>query len=781
MRDPEGLVIAEWPRLVRFASRWPRRVRRIVAVALVINVALGMAFSIIGLRRQGDARSGVQVQLTQRVAAANDIRADVWRSVARGSVSPLLARADLTTVASWTAGTQHAGSAAGHDTGAAFAASVQSVRTALAAGDLARARADALVIDADLVTLRQALTSASAAHLRSSERAGTTADIETIVLMLFAALMGLVLFQRTAAARINGDLRAARERARAEARFGSLVRHSSDLISIVDIDFTIAYQTPSLESVLGYAAGELVGTRLLELVHPADALHLVAAHDALLDGADPLPTTVRVQAADGTWRHIENVHNDMRDDETVAGIVVTSRDVSERVALEEQLRHSALHDDLTGLANRVLFADRVEHAMSRRVGVTTTPAVIFLDLDDFKAVNDALGHRVGDELLVVVAQRLSAGVRDSDTVARLGGDEFAVLVEDLDAASCARMLQRVQESLRRPVELDGRELTVRASLGIARAVTATDAGSLLANADLAMYAAKAAGKDTLLEFTADLGEDALRRLQIKTELQQALRVGEIRTYFQPTVTLATGELSGFEALVRWEHPRRGTVAPLEFIPLAEQTGQIVQIGRHVLRDACQSLAGWHRAHPQYAHLTVAVNLSARELQEPDLVQAVTAELSRSGLAPDKLTLEVTESLFMTDTVQAKRQLAALRSIGVLVAIDDFGTGYSSLSYLEELPADIVKIDKSFVDRLTTGQPNVLVETITQLGAALGLRTVAEGIEHNSQAEILRELGCDLGQGYLYSRPVPPHEIDALLGIRRPMARRRVPTGAVRVA
>jgi len=332
------------------------------------------------------------------------------------------------------------------------------------------------------------------------------------------------------------------------------------------------------------------------------------------------------------------------------------------------------------------------------------------------------------------------------------------------------MLQRLQEDLRRPVVLHGHELTVHASLGVARADGAVDAGSLLANADLAMYAAKAAGKDTLLEYTPDMGEDAVRRLQVKTELEQALQEGQIRAWFQPTVTLATGELSGFEALARWEHPRRGIVPPMEFIPLAEQTGQIVAIGRHMLREACQSLARWHRMHPEQAHLTVAVNLSARELEEADLVEEVARQLRDSGLAPGKLTLEVTESLVMADPVQATRRLAALRSIGVLVAIDDFGTGYSSLSYLEELPADIVKIDKSFVDRLHADQPNLLVETITQLGAALNLRTVAEGVENDAQSRILRALGCDIGQGYLFSRPVSSDDVADLLNAQRPAHR-----------
>jgi diguanylate cyclase (GGDEF)-like protein/PAS domain S-box-containing protein len=524
----------------------------------------------------------------------------------------------------------------------ALAAAVASARSSLAGGDVSAARAGALSTDRALARLRTQVAGATA-ELGSADSAGRTADIETIVLMLFAAGMGLLLFRRTVAVRVNGDLRAARARAQAEARFGSLVRHSSDLISIVEADFTVVYQTPSVETVLGHPGAELVGTVLLDLVHPDDQVQLLAAHDALLGGADSVSSTVRTRATDGSWRHIESVHTDMRADESVTGIVITSRDVSERVALVEELHHSALHDELTGLANRVLFTDRVEHALSRAAEAAAPPRVVFLDLDDFKSVNDTLGHQAGDELLGDVARRLSAVVRPSDTVARFGGDEFAILVEDLDDAGCEQMFLRVQEALRTPVELRGREMSVRASLGVARGDLPCDAAGLLAHADLAMYEAKTNGKDNLLQFTNDMGAQALARLQIKTELQRALHEGQIRAYFQPTIDLVTGALRGFEALARWEHPERGTLAPVEFIPIAEQTGQIVLIGREILRQACQALTRWTREHPELADITVAVNLSARELLEPDLVACVATTLNEAGLAAHKLTLEVTRA------------------------------------------------------------------------------------------------------------------------------------------
>ncbi|HEX2901934.1 MAG TPA: bifunctional diguanylate cyclase/phosphodiesterase [Jatrophihabitans sp.] len=746
-------------RLGRPAMSGPHPVRKILTVVLVFNVALGMAFSVIGLRRQAGDRAKVQNQLIEQMSAVNAVRAEMWKSIDQGSVTPNLAGLDLNNF-----GRDGLGQPV--DTGrlaqqlGSFTAIVTSVRSRLDAGQVAVARAEGAGLAPNATALLGTLQALSDEHQRQSDRANTTADVETVVLMLFAAAMGLVLFRRVMITRINSDVRAAQAKARAEATFGSLVRHSSDLISIVDVEFELRYLTPSVQSILGYPPGELVGRSLLDIVHPDDRLRLLAAHDALLDGADLVPTTVRMQSAEGTWRYMESLHNDLRQNADVNGVAITSRDVTERIALEEQLRHSAFHDDLTGLANRALFSDRVEHALSRRYDVRTPPAVVFFDLDDFKAVNDSLGHHIGDQLLQVIAQRLEYGVRPSDTAARLGGDEFAVLIEDLHPDDCLSLLHRLQQDLRQPVLLAGRELSMRASIGVAYA-GAGDASTLLANADLAMYAVKAGGKDAVMQFTPTMAEHAVRRLQLKTELHAAIEHGQIVAFFQPTVDLATGRMSGFEALARWLHPSRGLIPPLEFIPIAEQTGQIVEIGRQVLRQACRALAGWHQRHPDYGDLTVAVNLSARELDEPDLLKIVADALRESGLAADRLTLEVTESLLVRDPELAVRQLTAVRKLGVQVAIDDFGTGYSSLNYLEQLPVDIVKIDKTFIDRLTGGDRNVMVETITQLGTALGLRTVAEGIENDLQAGLLRDMGCDVGQGFLFYRPVPGSEIDAL--------------------
>ena len=749
----------------RLSRWWHRGGKRLLAVVLVLNISFGMALSVIALRHQGDDRAKVEIGLTRDMADANAVIAEVWHSVASGAPTTALS-ADLGIARRWASSSAvDAGAAARNrlDSAAAdYAALCSAVRDSLVRGDVPLARRDAVRAQARLTDVLTAFRAASDEHLRSSEHAGSVADVETIVLIVFAAGMGLLLFRRAVAARLSGDRRAARERAKAEARFGALVRHSSDLISIVAVDTTVHYQSPSLAGMLGHEPEELSGSLLLDLVHPDDRLSMMAAQDALVDGATTATSTVRMRHRSDGWRHVESVHTDMRSDADVAGIVITTRDVSERVALQDQLLHNAFHDDLTGLANRALFTDRVEHALSRQSRDTGEVGVVFLDLDDFKSVNDSLGHGAGDQVLRLTAERLSGCVREVDTVARLGGDEFAILLEDCDPELAATLADRVVQQLRVPVELAGREVSIRASVGLAMADNDHDVNALLANADLAMYAAKAEGKDQRVEFTPDMGQAMLDRLQLKTELQRALDRGELRVHFQPTITLATGRLTGFEALVRWQHPDRGLVAPLDFIPLAEQTGLIVPIGRHVLGEACRTLARWHRDHPEHGLLTMAVNLSARELDEPDLLPAVREALRSSGLPAECLTLEITESLLMRDLPHAVRQLGRLRELGVRVAIDDFGTGYSSLSYLEQLPVDIVKIDKSFIDRIEGAHPGVMVETITRLGRALGLEVVAEGIENRAQASALRAMSCHIGQGYLFSQPLPPQAAEQLL-------------------
>jgi diguanylate cyclase (GGDEF)-like protein len=479
---------------------------------------------------------------------------------------------------------------------------------------------------------------------------------------------------------------------------------------------------------------------------------------------------------DGSYRHVQSIHTNLLDDPDVRAVVVTTRDITAQKQLEAQLQHNAFHDALTGLANRALFADRLDHALARTDRLAAPVAVLFVDLDDFKAVNDGAGHTAGDDLLVAVADRLRRTLRPGDTIARLGGDEFAVLIED--AAEPGRpeaAAQRLLAALAEPFDAaeNGAVVRITASVGIAMGAAGQhDAPELLRHADVAMYAAKAAGKGRSAVFEPEMDSAIIGQLRMKAELARAVELGEFTVYYQPTVELSNGRLAGVEALVRWQHPDRGLVPPLDFIPLAEQTGLIVPIGRFVLREACQQMRAWHTSYPTSPPMTVSVNLSARELDEPGLVDSVRDVLAETGLDPAHLVLEITESLLLVDLPATVTILSALRALGVRLAIDDFGTGYSSLSYLENLPVDILKIDKSFVDRigetpadipgLKDPNQSVMVSAISQLGHALHLDLVAEGIEQREQVSALQGLECQYGQGYYFARPLTSGALAELL-------------------
>ena len=541
---------------------------------------------------------------------------------------------------------------------------------------------------------------------------------------------------------------------RGEARFRSLVNNSSDVITVIDADTTVRYQTPSVGLVLGFDVDELLGTRLIDLVHPADVSRALA----LLDEEKwPAPGSaaveMRIRRADDSWVDVEAIGDNLLGDPNVGGIVVTLRDISERKAFEETLTHQAFHDSLTGLANRALFTDRVEHALRRRSSGPHAVAVVFLDLDDFKTVNDSLGHAAGDELLVGVAQRFAACLRPADTTARLGGDEFAVLLEELEGPDAARAAaQRLIDSLGQPFILEGKAVDVDASAGIAFA-DAPDIRSeeLLRNADIAMYMAKRRAKAGYELFEPRMHEAAIRRLDLKADLQRALDNDEFLLHYQPIVALETERVVGFESLVRWRHPSRGLLGPAEFIPLAEETHLILPLGRWVLEQACRQARSWHAAYGT----TMSVNLSRKQLDQQDLVDQVGEVLGRTGVLPDAVTLEITESVVMHDVERTAEVLGGLRALGVKVAIDDFGTGYSSLAVLRQLPIDVLKIDKAFVDGVGGSSADaVLAGTVIDLARGLGLLTIAEGIEEQAQLDCLRGLGCSLGQGYLFARPLP---------------------------
>jgi len=422
--------------------------------------------------------------------------------------------------------------------------------------------------------------------------------------------------------------------------------------------------------------------------------------------------------------------------------------------LQEHLQHQAFHDALTGLANRALFHDRVDHALHAAERSKANVTVLVCDLDGFKRVNDSLGHNVGDQLLVAVSARLRSVVRPGDTAARLGGDEFAILIDDVaDHSVALDIAHRVVTELRQPVEVAGQTISVSVSIGIASALPGHDVEQLLSEADAAMYAAKGAGKDRVQRFEEGMLTQTLRQMELRNSFAIGLHHGEFYLEYQPYISLDPDRLEGFEALVRWRHPIYGVVAPTDFIPLAEETGFIVPLGRWILETACAAAASWPTVGGR--PLTVSVNVSARQLQDNQLIDDVRAVLAYSGVSPDRLVLEVTESMLMADPNHAAAVLADIKAMGIRLAIDDFGTGYSSLSYLQQFPIDVIKIDKSFIDPLTgtSDEGRALIASIIRLAHDLNLTTVAEGIELRVQQQTLIDLGCDMGQGYLLSRPM----------------------------
>jgi len=566
--------------------------------------------------------------------------------------------------------------------------------------------------------------------------------------------------------------------AQSEARFRSLVQNASDVVLVLTAEQTISYVTPSVLGLLGHDVEDVLGRPFGRLVHAKDRAVLSAFVRDLENDATGGSRSVefRVKHRDGRWITVEALAAHPRDGSEL-GLILTMRDTTERKKFEEQLTHQAFHDALTGLPNRALFHDRLSHALTRRSDDASTVAILFLDLDDFKTINDSLGHDAGDEILIEVADRLQSCLRSSDTPARLGGDEFAVLLEGIsDVSEAVEAGQRIISSLARPLRLRGREVSTTASIGISVGLPHfSDAQELVRDADTAMYAAKARARGSIEVFQELMHEIAHDRLALKTDLEGALSRGEFVVHYQPTVDLASGEFTGFEALVRWQHPERGLVPPLEFIPLCEETGLIVPLGAFVLGSACRQARIWQEAFPREQVRSISVNVSVKQLESPDFLDEVRAALKSSGLRPDSLVLEITEGVLLRETDEIAARLRELKQLGVQLAIDDFGTGYSSLSYLQTLPLDVLKIDKRFVDNVAAGSNNAaLASAIIAIGQALGMQTVAEGIEREDQAVTLRRLHCEIGQGYMFARPLDPAGIELLLEASYGAAREGLP-------
>lgn len=551
---------------------------------------------------------------------------------------------------------------------------------------------------------------------------------------------------------------------RSEAHFRTLVQHGSDLVSIVDADGQRRYVSPSYIHVLGYHSHDLLGQPIETINHPDDTdvdrrfFAALAQRPGAVDRFE-----ARVFHRDGSIRWLEAVASNRLDDPDIRGFVVNSRDITERKTLEDRLAHLAFHDPLTGLPNRTLFGRCLAETLERPRQGRKATAVLFVDLDGFKLVNDSYGHETGDRLLIEVGQRLRTCLRPIDTLARFGGDEFAILLDGVTKSEATRVAERLIAAVRGPFTLGNTETYVTASVGVALSARprhrATD---LLRNADIALYEAKALGRATYATFEPRMQARVVARMQRETALQRSLERGELCLSYQPIVELATGRIVGAEALMRWSHPEYGLLLPADFIGAAEDTGLIVPLGQWALREACHQAVGWlnRTADPP---ISVCVNLSSRQLDDERLVQDVAETLAESGLAAERLTLEITETVAMANAPETQRTLRGLRTLGVRLAIDDFGTGHSSLSQLRALAIDTIKIDGSFVAGL--GQDRVslaIVRAVSVLAHELGLEVTAEGVETADQVTQLRKLDVAFGQGFSFAPPLTAEAFRALL-------------------
>ena len=582
-------------------------------------------------------------------------------------------------------------------------------------------------------------------------------------------------------ARLDGKLQRARDALRqSEERYALAALAANDGLWDWDLVRDRCDFSPRWRAMLGLESTALlpVAREWLDRVHPDDAPRLRAELETHLAGGSPrLESEHRLRHADGSWRWMLVRAVALRERGSRASRLAGSMtDISARKRAEEELRRAAMHDALTGLVNRAYFLESLDRAVARvQRRPDQTIALLFLDLDRFKQINDSLGHLAGDRLLTNIARRLQGCVRPGDVLARLGGDEFAVLLDDLkDPADAVRIAERMQEVLRTPLTNDSSEIVVTASIGVAFGGAELEGHEeLLRDADLAMYRAKASGKARYEVFDAGSRATERARLELENDLRRALERNELRVHYQPIVSATDGHIVAFEALARWAHPQRGLLNAASFIPLAEESGTISALGRWVLREALAQLRTWQRAYPADPPLAVSVNLSPREVMQPRLLANVADALREAEVPAQSLALEITESLFIDTGDATLATLRELAGLGIRLYLDDFGTGYSSLSYLHRFPIAAVKIDRYFISRIEAAECEAIVRSVVELSKRLGMDTIAEGAESDAQGDRLREIGCGLLQGYACARPVPPGEAEVLLARQRGVVDRGV--------
>ena len=553
--------------------------------------------------------------------------------------------------------------------------------------------------------------------------------------------------------------------AESEQRYRSLFYHNPDAVFSLDPRGRCLAANPACEAITGYTSDEILSRPLSAFIVKED-IKTTLRHFARSVRGEAQTFEVSVVRKSGRRARLSVTTVPIMVGGQIVGIYGIAKDETERRALEEQLAHQAFHDSLTHLPNRMLFLDRLQHAISRTERSQSLLAVLFLDLDNFKVINDSLGHEVGDQLLMNVAERLRGSMRTGDTAARLGGDEFILLLEQIHSVHEAEIVaQRVHDVLKEPFFVGEREVFVTPSIGIAVSTSPDDRpDDLLRNADVAMYRAKRNGRGCYEIFDPLMHTHVMQRLELEHQLRQAIERREFLVYYQPKLDLKSGRIVEMEALVRWQHPELGLVSPAEFIPLAEETGLVIPIGRWVLHEACSQMQDWRLRFRGHAPERVSVNLSAVQLRMTSLVDDIAATLQETGLDPSCLCLEITESAVMDNADLAMTTLASLKQLGIELAIDDFGTGYSSLSYLKRFTVDVLKIDQTFVEEIDRDEENSVIVGVTiRLAHALGMKVVAEGVETKAQIDRLKELGCDLAQGYFVARPLPASSIAALIG------------------